>query len=299
MELRHLRYFIAVAEELNIRRAAARLHVSQPPLTRQIRDLEDEIGARLLERSKTGVQLTGAGRVFLAEARQILSHSERAARLARGARYGETSRLDIAAPPMALDRALTRVIRQFRRRFPLLAFRLHEMSTAHQFKALVDKDVDLGYCAFRSAESDLVFQPVRRTAMCAVLPPGHALAKYHRIPLSALSDEAFIVPARNTSIDFDWYINLCRGAGFEPRIAHEAGSAQSMLSLASAGIGVALVPDRLRTFQSAAEVEIREISPDTPYLTFHLAWHRNNASPDLKSFLEMFTAHTEIRTATK
>lgn len=147
MELRHLRYFVAVAEELNIRRAAARLHVSQPPLTRQIRDLEDEIGVKLLERSKRGVQLTGAGRV-LAEARGILSHSERATRLARGARPGENGHLDVAVPPMALDRPLSRVMRQFRRRFPNLAVQLHEMSTLLQFKALADRDIDLAYCAF-------------------------------------------------------------------------------------------------------------------------------------------------------
>jgi DNA-binding transcriptional LysR family regulator len=299
MELRHLRYFVAVAEELNIRRAAARLHVSQPPLTRQIRDLEDEIGVKLLERSKLGVQLTEAGRVFLEEARQILSHTERATRLAQGARRGETGRLDVAVPPMAIDHALSRVMRQFRRRFPNLAFQLHEMPTPHQFKALVDKDIDLGYCAFRSADAELVFKPVRRAAICAVLPPDHPLARQRRFPLSALSEDAFITPARHTSIYFDWYINLCRGAGFEPKIAQEADSAQSMLTMASAGVGVALVPEIMRAFHSAADVEFRDIFPNTPSLTFHLAWRRNDVSPGLKSFLEMFTAHTEISTDTK
>lgn len=299
MELRHLRYFVAVAEELNIRRAAARLHVSQPPLTRQIRDLEDEIGVELLVRSKIGVRLTDAGRVFLAEARQILSHSERATRMTRGAPYGETGHLDIAVLPMALDRALSRVVRQFRRRFPHLAVQLQEMATLLQFKALVDKTVDLGYCAFRSADTDLVFKPVRRSAMCVVLPRGHPLARERRFPLSALSKEPIIVPARQTSIYFDWYINVCRGAGFEPRIAQEADNSQSMLNLASAGVGVALVPEHLRVFESAADVEIRDIFPNAPYLSFYLAWRRDNASPALKSFLEMFAAHTEIKTTTK
>jgi DNA-binding transcriptional LysR family regulator len=296
MELRHLRYFVAVAEELNIRRAAGRLHVSQPPLTRQIRNLEDEIGAALLERSKLGVQLTDAGRVFLAEAREILSHSERAARLARGARNGESGQLDIAIPPLALDRVLSRIMRQFRRQFPHLALQLHEMSTHLQFKALRDKNVDLGYCSFRTADSELVFKPVRRAAMCAVLPPGHSLVRQRRFPLNALAEEGFISPRRNMSAYYDWYINLFREAGFEPKIVQEADSAQSMLNLASAGVGIALLPEPMRIFQSAADVEFRDLYPNTPYLTFHLAWRRNNPSPGLKSFLETFTAHTEIKT---
>ncbi|HEY1790423.1 MAG TPA: LysR substrate-binding domain-containing protein [Verrucomicrobiae bacterium] len=299
MELRHLRYFVAVAEELNIRRAAVRLHISQPPLTRQIRDLEDEIGVKLFERSKIGVLLTDAGRVFLAEARQIVSHSERAARLARGTRNGETSHLNIAVPPMALDRVLSRVMRQFRRRFPHLALQLLEMSTPLQFKALADKNIDLGYCAFRSADPELAFKPVRRAAICAVLPPGHFLARQRRLPLNALAEEGFIAPRRHTGAYYDWYINLCRDAGFEPKIVQEADSAQNILNLASAGVGVALVPEPMRRFQSATDVEIRDIFPNTPYLTFHLAWHRNNPSPSLKSFLEMFAAHTDFKSNKK
>jgi len=299
MELRHLRYFVAVAEELNIRRAAARLHLSQPPLTRQIRDLEEEIEVKLLERSKLGVRLTEAGRVFLAEARQILSHSERAARLAKGTRRGESTQLDVAIPPMAVDRALSRVLRQLRRRFPDISLQVHEMPTNDQFKALLDRHVDVGYCAFRSADEDLIFKPVRRVAICAILPPGHALAKQRHFSLNALEDDLFILPARQTSIYYDWYINLCRNAGFEPKIAQEADSAQSMLSMASAGIGVALVPETMRKFESAADVEIRDIYPDTPYLTFHLAWHRNNSSRSLKSFLEIFATHTQVDTAAK
>jgi DNA-binding transcriptional LysR family regulator len=299
MELRHLRYFVAVAEELNIRRAAARLHVSQPPLTRQMRNLEDEIGVKLLDRSKLGVQLTDAGRIFLAEARQILSHSERATRLAQGARHGEIGHLNIAVPRMALDPLLSRVMREFRRRFPQLALQLHEMPTPLQFKALMDKNVDLGYCAFRSGDPELVFKPVCRAAVCAVLPPGHPLAGRRRFPLNALADDSFVSPRRHATAYYDWYINLCRGAGFEPKIVQEADGAQGMLNLVSAGIGVALMPETMRRFQSAAGVEFRDIFPDTPYLTYHLVWSRNNLSPALKSFLEIFSARAEIKIAVK
>lgn len=299
MELRHLRYFVAVAEELNVRRAAARLHVSQPPLTRQIRDLEDEIKVQLLERSKHGVQLTVAGRIFLIEARQILSHSERAARLAQEARRGEHGQLNVAVPPMALDRVLSRALRQFRRRFPHVGLQIREMPSPRQLDALREKHVDLGYCAFRRTDPDLIFKPVRRAAMCVVLPKDHPLAKEHRLPLSALAGEPFIIPSRQGATYYDWYINLCRGAGFEPAIAQEADSAQSLLSLVSAGVGVGLVPETMRVFESAADVGMRGIFPETPYLTFHLVWRRNDTSAALKAFLDIFAANAEAGGGTK
>ena len=294
MELRHLRYFVAVAEELNVRRAAARLHVSQPPLTRQIRDLEDEINVKLFERSKHGVQLTGAGRVFLDDARQILEHSERAVRAAQDARRGNIGRLRIAVPPMAMDRVLCRVLRQVRRRYPNLAIQIQETPTPHQFRALLQRNLDLAYCSFRSTDSNLVFKLVRRAAMCAALPPGHFLAKQRRLSLRDLAEEPFIAPSPHATAYYDWYIGLCRNAGFEPKIAHEVDSAQSLLSMASSGIGVALVPETLRVFQSAGDVEIRDLFPDTPCLPFYLAWRRDDTSSALKAFLQIFDSHAEM-----
>ncbi|HTV40058.1 MAG TPA: LysR substrate-binding domain-containing protein [Candidatus Sulfotelmatobacter sp.] len=299
MELRHLRYFVAVAEEQNVRRAAARLHVSQPPLTRQIRDLEDEIKVRLFERSKHGVQLTGAGRVFLDEARQILEHSERAVRSAQDALYGDVGRLRVAVPPMAMDRVLCRVLRQVRRRYPNMALQIQETHAPHQFRTLLERNVDLAYCNFRSTDTNLVFKAARRAAMCVALTPGHPLARQRRIPLCDLEQEAFIAPSRHATTYYDWYINLCRNAGFDPEIAQEADNAQTLLSMVSAGIGVALVPDTLRAFQSAGDVEIRDLFPDTPYLTFYLAWRRDDPSPALKAFLEIFGSHIEIRPGVK
>jgi DNA-binding transcriptional LysR family regulator len=299
MELRHLRYFVAVAEEQNVRRAAARLHVSQPPLTRQIRNLEDEIKVKLFERSKQGVQLTGAGRIFLDEARQILEHSERAVRSAQDARRGDIGRLRIAVPPMAMDRMLCRVLRQVRRRYPKMALQIQETPAPHQFRILLERNVDLIYCNFRSTDANVVFKPIRRAAMCVVLPPGHLLSRQRRVPLRELTEEPFIAPSRHATAYYDWYISLCRNAGFDPKIAQEADSAQSLLSMVSAGIGVALVPETLRVFQTAADVEIRELFPDTPYLTFYLAWRRDDPSPALKAFLEILESHTEIRAPEK
>ena len=292
MELRHLRYFVAVAEELNVRRAAVRLHVSQPPLTRQIRDLEDEIKVKLFERSKRGVLLTGAGRVFLDEARQILERSERAVRSAQEARRGDIGRLRLALPPMAMDRVLCRVLRQFRRRHPNMSLQIQETQAPHQFGTLLERNVDLAVCNFRSSDANLVFKPFRRAAMCIVLPPGHRLAKQRRVRLRDLAEEAFVAPSRRATTYYDWYINLCRSAGFDPKIAQEADTSHSLISMASAGIGVALVSETLRVFQSAGDVEIRDLYPGTPYLTFYLAWRRDDLSPALKSFLEIFASHT-------
>jgi DNA-binding transcriptional LysR family regulator len=300
MELRHLRYFVAVAEELNFRRACARLHVSQPPLSRQIQNLEDEVGVKLLKRSHRGVQLTEPGRLFLEEARQILSRSLRAAQLARAAQRGEAGRLIIAAPPMALDGLLLRSVRLFHQRFPLVELEIRELGTARQIESLVDKRIDLGYCGFQSpeAESELVFQQARHAAMCVALPPGHSLTKQRRIALSTLAGEPFISPPRRVKVYYDWYVSLCRSAGFDPRIVQEADTGQSMLGLVSAGLGVALVPETLRQYQYA-EGTFRDLTPDTPRITFHIAWRRNDGSAALKKFLEIFREQMNDESETK
>lgn len=288
MELRHLRYFVAVAEELNIRRAAERLHVSQPPLSRQIHDLEEEVGTRLFVRSQQGVQLTEAGQFFLKEARQILSQSQRALQLAQAAGRGETGHLDLAYHAAFFDPVFTRVARQFRKRFPSVELRIRELLTYQQIQELLEKRLDIGYVGLRfpELERELAFQCVHRGDLLVALPPDHPLAKQRRVALRSLAKEPFIAPPRVSPAYREALLSFCRLAEFVPEIVQEGNSAQCMLELVSAGVGVALVPD---TFQKllAIEVEFRPLTGRLPRLEFHIAWRRNNQSPHLAAFLEM------------
>jgi DNA-binding transcriptional LysR family regulator len=288
MELRHLRYFVAVAEELNVRRAAERLHVSQPPLSRQIHDLEAEVGTRLFVRSRQGMQLTEAGQFFLKEARQILSQSQRALQLAQAAGRGETGRLDLAYHAAFFDPVFTRAVRQFRKGFPSVELRIRELLTYQQIQELLEKRLDLGYVGLRfpELESDLMFQRVHQGALLVALPPDHPFTRRRRISLRSLAKEPFIAPPRVSPAYREALLNFCRLAGFVPEIVQEGNNAQCMLELVSAGVGVALVPD---TFQKmrAIEVEFRPLVDRIPPLEFHVGWRRNNQSPHLAAFLQM------------
>ena len=292
MELRHLRYFVAVAEELNVRRAAERLHVSQPPLSRQIHDLEYEVGTKLFARSKQGVQLTEAGRLFLREARQILSQSQRAVQLAQAASRGQAGRLELAYSAAFFDPIFARVTRLFRKRFPLVELRIRELLTYQQIQELLEKQIDLGYVGLRfpELEKDLEFECVRKGALWVALPPGHPLAKRRHVTLRVLAQEPFIAPPRTSPAYRDALLNLCRSAGFEPEIVQEGNNAQCMLELVSAGVGVALVPETFRQLL-AIDVEFRPLAPKLPPLEFHVAWRRDNQSPPLQAFLEILHEH--------
>ena len=299
MELRHLRYFLAVAEELNVRRAAARLHVSQPPLSRQIRDLEQEAGAKLFVRSRRGMQLTEAGRMLLNEARQILLRSQRAIQLAKAASRGAAGRLEIAYSAVFFDPVLFRVIRLFRQRSPMVEFGLRELQHHQQVHELVNKRIDLGYVAIRfpELESELAFECIRRAAFCVALPSGHRLLK-QRITLAALKDEIFISIQQTAPAFQKWFVDLCRSAGFVPTFGEEADGALSLLGLVSAGFGVALVPETFRKLLTV-EIEFRALVSDLPPFDCYIAWHRDNDSKLLHAFLEMLRINLSLEADTE
>ncbi len=289
MELRHLRYFVAVAETLNVRRAAERLHVSQPPLSRQLRDLEEEMGARLFVRTKQGMQLTEAGRFFLKETREILAKTQRALDTVQSAKRGEIGRLTLAYDGSFSDPRLTRVIRQFRQRFPAVDLTFSEMPTHQQIRELLDQHIDLGYLGLRftELEKELQFEFVSNPAVWLVLPPGHRLARQRKIRLPSLANEPFVAPPRTAFRYRELLLQYCRAAGFEPRMVHESNNGQCMLEMVSAGMGVAVVPESFRRL-FAIEVEYRPLALTKSPLEIHIAWHRENHSPVLRSFLEMF-----------
>jgi DNA-binding transcriptional LysR family regulator len=288
MELRHLRYFVAVAEELNVRRAAERLHVSQPPLSRQIHDLEDEIGAQLFLRGKRGMQLTDAGKFLLQEARQILSQSERAVQLTNAASRGEAGRLSLAYSAAIFDPAFSSAVRLFRHRFPLVDLAMRELSFSGQLQALLDNQIDVGYIVFGSlyTQEEIESECIRRVATCVALPRDHPLAKRKHLMLRDLANEPFIFPRRSMSTFRAWLIDLCRTAGFTPKIAQEGDNAMGILGLVASGVGVAFTPETGRIFQ-AMGIEFRALPADVPKFELHAVRRRDNPSTLVPAFLKI------------
>lgn len=290
MELRHLRYALAIADELHFGRAAARLHIAQPPLSQQIKQLEDEIGVRLFDRSHRRVRLTDAGAAFMAEARRTLASAERAADAARRAARGEVGRLAIGYVSSAAYQLLPALVRAFRRRAPDVTLALEEMSSSEQSRALAARALDLGIVRRPPpVEPGLAGTVVRREPTVLALPRDHALAPRRTLRLRELAREPFVVfPARPRPSWADVAVDLCRRAGFEPRIVQEAIEMASALSLVAAGIGIALVPASVRAVRRPGVV-FRAIAP-APISELMLVRRAEPPSELVSRFLEILPA---------
>ncbi len=255
MELRHLRYFIAVAEEGHITRAAERLGMQQPPLSQQIRQLERELDVQLFRRKPRGVELTDAGTAFLERARAILDEVDRAFSTARRTARGEQGRVVVGFTGSApFHPFVPRVIRAFREMYPLVSLVLEESGSSELVQGLHNDNIDAAF--IRSPVADvvgLVVRPLLEEDMLVALPAGHALAQNaddEALPLSALANEIFILYKRPGGPGlYDTIITACRGAGFSPRVGQEAPRIISTLNLVAAGLGVSVVPESLRRLQ--------------------------------------------------
>lgn len=282
MELRHLRYFVTAAEELNFSRAAARLRVSQPPLSRQIRNLEDEIGAPLFDRTRQKLQLTPAGKSFLEQAKQILAQSDRAVRLAKAVSQGKCGQLTVAFLSPLGGIFLPAAVRTFRQKFPLVEVTLTEMVPSRQVKALIEGRIDMGIMPQDEArfEKDLALEPVVEVGMIAALPPEHALSTLRKVPLQKLANERLVAFKRSSAPALhDWIRDLCRASGFEPNIGRQCDQAQAILDSVASGIGVAILPEFFRRYQS--EVAFRPLAPHTPKTKLCVVWRRRDHSEAL------------------
>ena len=255
MELRHLRYFIAVAEEGHITRAAERLGMQQPPLSQQIRQLERELDVQLFRRKPRGVELTDAGTAFLERARAILDEVDRAFSTARRTARREQGRVVVGFTGSApFHPFVPRVIRAFREMYPLVSLVLEESGSSELVQGLHNDNIDAAF--IRSPVADvvgLVVRPLLEEDMLVALPAGHALAQNaddEALPLSALANEIFILYKRPGGPGlYDTIITACRGAGFSPRVGQEAPRIISTLNLVAAGLGVSVVPESLRRLQ--------------------------------------------------
>jgi DNA-binding transcriptional LysR family regulator len=245
MELRQLRYFIAVAEELHFRRAAERLHISQPPLSQQIRALEDELGFALLTRTRRRVQLTPAGEVFLRDARVVLGDLEGAVATAARINAGQTGRLRIGFVGSALLSIVPGTVERFRASRPGVAIELRERSTVDQLRAVSAGVVDVGLVRPPiEDDGDLRVETVLRERTVAALPAGHELASLSRVPLRRLAAEPLVLFPRDQAPGFhDLLIGaLAAGTGTGPRVIQYAPEMLTIIGLVAAGTGVSLVP---------------------------------------------------------
>lgn len=290
MELRHLRYFVAVAEELHFGKAAERLRIAQPPLSRQIRDLERELGTPLFVRGARKIELTPAGRAFLPEARLTLAQAERAQRTAQRAARGETGRLRVGFIDAAtLSGVLPEVLAFFRMHLPSIGLSLFEMDPTQQAEALRDGRIDLSIVQspFPDPEPRLRVESVFQDPLIAALPPGHHLARRSRIAVADLANEAFVLIPRSVAATlYDDVIARCRAAGFSPRIVQEAIGWQTVLSLVTAGMGVALVPSSLGAQRQRAVV-YRRVSDLRTNMQLMAIWKRDERSPVRERFVTM------------
>ena len=293
MELRHLRYFVAVAEELHFGRAAQRLNIAQPPLSRQIRDLEREVGASLFERVARGVQLTAAGRAFLPQARLTLAQAERAKRAAQRAAQGEVGRLRVGFVDAATySDVLPDVLSFFRTHLPQIGVSLFEMDSAQQEDALREGRIDLGIVQRPPADAArwLAMEEVYRDPLVLALPHGHRLARRARLAMDDLAHEAFVLLFRSSDPElWDSIIARCRAAGFSPRVIQEAGAWHTLAGVVGAGVGVAFVPQSLATIKRPGVV-YRPVRGFSAELTLFAAWKLGEKSPVRDRFLTSLRA---------
>ena len=285
IELRHLIYFIAVAEELHFGRAAERLFIAQPPLSQQIQRLEKELGALLFRRTKRSVELTEAGAVFLEEARRTVAQAELAVSTARRAQRGEVGRLEIGFVASATYLSLPEALRTYRRNYPEVELSLSELTTAQQVKALLNRQLDVGFVRPPLYTTEIETYILMEEEFVLALPETHALQNLANITLSKLKDEPFILYPRHLGPGlYDPVVSACQQAGFSPRVVQEATQMHTILSLVTIGVGVALVPACVQLLQWQGVV-FKSLGNSAPKTQIALAWNKDNRSSALQALL--------------
>ena len=290
MELTHLNYFLAVAEELHFGRAARRLHIAQPPLSRRIMLLEEELGAKLFSRSSRKVELTEAGTLFVKEARAILERAADAAGKIRALGVGTAGAVVIGFNEPAINTFLSAAIRSYRETWPDVRLSLLELETAEQLDALRGGRIDVGVIRpFGHDFSGLGLGNalLLRERYVVAMPRGHRLANTSkRLPLAALRNESFIIfPRAIQPLLRDRLTACCESAGFTPRVSQEANGKQTTLALVEAGMGVALVPES-SSRNALPGVVFRPTGNELPPVDLHAAWRLGQLTPAADNLLK-------------
>jgi DNA-binding transcriptional LysR family regulator len=268
MELRHLRYFVVVAEEQNVTRAAARLHVSQPPLSRQIRDLEEELGVELFRRTAKSLALTEAGKIFLIEARSVLLRVDQAVETVRAAAKGDRGRLRVGYAPSLTVEFLPRALRAFERENPGARISLYDLSTEECVRKLTEHKLDVALTArpSKTGMRALTFEKLASYPVCCALAASHPLAGKRLVPWRLLRQERFLLYSREEYPEYlDWMQGLCRAHGFEPRLGEEHDGVNGLMTAVEAGRGVAIVPSSVKCL-TGPRLKLLPLTPSSPAL---------------------------------
>jgi DNA-binding transcriptional LysR family regulator len=286
MELRHLRYFVAVAEELHFGRAAERLHVSQPPLSQQIKQLEEEVAVRLFDRSKRWVRLTSGGRLFLEHARQVLVQADGAVLAARRAMGGEYDRLSVACTPWARLMGVPRILCHFSRLHQQIQIDIQTLDSIPQLRAIKTRTVDVGFMCPGSSDRDLHTERLAARPLVVALPSNHRLGGRARLSPRDLVGESYVMLATNVAPAYAEIVtDYWEKAGVAMKERLTADQPHAVIDLVAAGAGFALVPSSIQEYEKKGIV-CRRLDPAPPELELSLAWARGVESPAVDALRE-------------
>jgi DNA-binding transcriptional LysR family regulator len=280
MELRHLRYFVGVAEAENVSRAALKLHVSQPGLSRQIRDLESELGFFLFERTAKSVRLTDAGKIFLKEAKEILQQVENATARARAASNTQRSEIHVGYAPSPTVRILPPTLRLFQMEFPNVQLKLHDLSTQEMLAGIREKTLHVAFMVQpnHSMLRGLTYQQLLLDPMCVAVPPNHPMARLRSVAIAEVGKSPLIVLSKKEYPEYHEYLDiLFAGSAQKPQIASEHDSAASMIASIEAGCGVAITP-RSMACVVGPRLKLIPLKPAPEPLSIGAVWAKGGLS---------------------
>jgi DNA-binding transcriptional LysR family regulator len=288
MELRHLRYFVRVAEDENVSRAALKLHLSQPALSRQIRDLEEEIGFPLFERSAKSVRLTEAGRAFLPEARAVLERTEQAVKAAREVAMGSGSELHVGYAPSLTARILPRTLRAFQAKLPTIHVKLHDLTTEEMLAGLRDGTLQVGFVMRLTSAllRGLQFEELMRDPIRVGVAPKHRFARRGALTLLKIAKEPLISYNRKEYPDaYENLLTIFRTIKTRPRIAEEHDSVNSLITAVESGAGITITPASLAC-TAGPRLKFVRLSPEPKPLVIGAAWRNNGLTAAGEQFLQ-------------
>ncbi len=286
MELRHLRYFIALAEELSFTRAARRLHVSQPPLSLQIAQLEAELGVQLFVRTSRRVELTLAGQAYLVDARAVLERLDAARLRVAAIGQGQAGRIEVGMSGSHFLGPFPQALARYRQHYPGVDVVLHEMQPSLQPAALRDKRIDVSIARTPINDDQLASTLLWPDPVVAALPPDHALARRKVLALRDLRSERFVMLRRDSSAHAEYMVQCCVQAGFAPRIAQTTVELAAVLSLVAAGLGVALVPLSMGVL-FGNRVVLKALGAKAPRADVHAVQRRDDALGVVPAFVRV------------
>lgn len=278
MELRHIRYFVTVAEELHFGRAALRLNISQPPLSQQIQSLEYELGTKLFYRTKREVSLTKSGELLLGESYRLLEQAQRIKRIAKRAEAGEIGEIQIGIVTSACFEILPNVLDLLRQNHPKVGFSIKEYDTADALPALVDRVLDIALVRVDQVNLPLKGIPLKEDYLVLTLPKGHKLNSKEKISIAEIKNETFIMFARDVSpLFYDSIMAALKQEGFIPEILHVTNSIQTQAAFVASGLGIALVPSATKR-QNIPGIVYKDLSENIPLTDISLVWNTQSKS---------------------